>query len=334
MTIRTSRRTSAVFSDLLVADPETGELIRKDSGEVLSDNALSQEKEWRAFGAEEDRDRARTGAPTSLAFHDMGLSTVIGKESTDASGNQFDSATQMRMGRLRMWNRRSNSHSSKERSLQQAFPILSKIKDRLFLPDFVTEKAAYVYRKAQERGLIRGDTIGSVLAASIYVAARQSGVLRTLDEIAGSIDVKPKQAGRSYRRIVTQLDIKVPMIDHARYIIRIANKLDFDERIKRKALELIEQAQKKNILVGKDPTSIAASILYLVNMAEGEQQSKPSRTQAEIARAAGVTEVTVRNRSKELRKKLGIGHGQSTHARRKKFPLVSQSNSRKDKVVP
>jgi transcription initiation factor TFIIB len=275
-------------------------LIRKDTGEVISDNALSQEKEWRAFEADEERERARTGAPTSLAFHDMGLSTVIGNESTDASGNQIDSATQMRMGRLRMWNSRSRSHSSKERSLQQAFTILSKIKDRLGLPNYVTEKAAYVYRKAQERGLIRGDSIDSVLAASIYVAARQSGVLRTLDEISESMEVKPKSAGRSYRRIVTELDIKVPVIDHTRYIIKVANRLGLDERAKRRALELAEQAREKEILVGKDPTGMAASILYLVNLAE-----KSPRTQAEIAAAAGVTEVTVRNRSKELRKKLG-----------------------------
>jgi transcription initiation factor TFIIB len=303
VTNRTSRTTPVILSDLVVADPDTGELIRKDTGEVVSDNALSQEKEWRIFESEEDKNRARTGAPTSLAFHDMGLSTVISNKDRDASGNRIDAATQTRMGRLRMWNSRSHSHSSKERNLQRAFTMLSKIKDRLGLPDYVTEKAAYVYRKAQERGLIRGDSIGSVLAASIYVAARQSGVLRTLDDISEGSDVKPKEAGRSYRRIVSKLDIKVPIIEHTKYIIRIANKLDLDERTKRRALELIEQAQRKNILVGKDPTSIAASILYLVNLAE---QEKSPRTQAEIAKAAGVTEVTVRNRSKELGKKLGI----------------------------
>jgi transcription initiation factor TFIIB len=294
----------ASLSDLVVTDPDTGELIRKDTGEVISDNALSQEKEWRSFDIEESKNRVRVGAPTSLAFHDMGLSTMIGKEATDAAGNLIDSATRMRMGRLRMWNSRSQSHSPTERNLQQAFTMLSRIKDRLGLPNHVTEKAAYTYRKAQERGLIRGDSIGSVLAASIYVAARQSGVLRTLDDISESSNVKPKQAARSYRRIVSKLDIKVPMIDPTKYIVKVANNLNFDEKIKRKALELMEQAQKKNILVGKDPISMAASILYLVNLAEGQQNL--SRTQAEIAKAAGVTEVTVRNRSKELRKKLGI----------------------------
>jgi transcription initiation factor TFIIB len=307
---KTSRPNTALLSSdlVIITDPETGELIRKDTGEVISDNALSQEKEWRSFDIEDSENRARVGTPTSLAVHDMGLSTMIGKETTDASGNEIDTATRMRMGRLRMWNSRSQTHSPTERSLQQAFTMLSRIKDRLGLPNHITEKAAYVYRKAQERGLVRGDSIGSVLAASIYVAVRESGVPRTLEEISEISGVKFKQAARSYRHIVTQLDIKVPLIDDGRYVTRIANQLDFGERAKRKALELFEQARKKDILVGKDPLSMAASILYLVNLTE-----KSPRTQGEIARVAGITEVTVRNRLKELKKKLGIDLGRYHH---------------------
>jgi len=302
MTNKKLRPNSAILADLeVVSDPETGELIRKDTGEVISDNMLSQGKEWRSFGVEEGANRARTGTPTSLAFHDMGLSTVIGKEATDASGNAIDTDTRMRMSRLRTWDNRSQIHSPTERSLQKAFSILSRLKDRLGLPNHITEKAAYTYRKAQDRGLVRGDTVDSVLAASIYVAARQSGVPRTLDEISEISNVKLKHAARSYRRIVTQLDIKAPIIDPSKYIMKVANKLGFDEKIKRKALELMEKAQKKNILVGKDPVSMAASILYLVNVDEGHH-----KTQFEIAKEAGTTEVTVRNRSKELRQKLGL----------------------------
>jgi transcription initiation factor TFIIB len=286
----------------LVTDPNTGELIRKDTGEVISgNNESSFEKEWRAVGLERNQSGTHTQVPTSLAYADMGLSTVIGKGRKDASGNQIDPATQMRMGRLRMWDSRSRSHPAKERSLQQAFTLLSKIKARLSLPDYVTEKAAYLYRKAQQNGLIRGDSINSVMAASVYAATRQSGVLRTFDEISESMDVKPKQASRSYRKIVSQLDIKVPIVDHNRYITSIGNKLGFDERTKRRALEILDQAQEKDIVAGKDPVSIAASILYLANLIEGE---KSYRTQADIARAAGITEVTIRNRLKELRKRL------------------------------
>lgn len=307
MTIKRSSANSVA----LVTDPDTGELIHRDTGEVVSNSALSLEKEWRSFGADEDSKRSRTGAPSSLAFHDMGLSTVIGKESTDASGNRIDPSVQISMGRLRKWNIRSTGHSSKARSLQQAFTILSKLKDRLSLPDYVTEKAAYVYRKAQDRGLIRGDTISSVLAASIYVAVRESGVLRTLDDISKSSNIRSRDAYRSYRRIVTELDIKVPLIDPAKYLIRVANNLNFDEKTKRKALDILEQARKKNILAGKDPIGMAASILYLVNNGVGQ---KVPKTQADIAMAAGVTEVTVRNRSKELKKILGISRERYSHA--------------------
>jgi transcription initiation factor TFIIB len=299
--VTSKKSKTALLSHLIVTDPDTGELIRKDTGEVISDNSLSPEREWRSFNIEESEKRARVGVPTSLAFHDMGLSTKIGNDATDASGNVIDAETRTRMNRLRMWNNRSQSHSSTDRSLQRAFTLLSRIKDRLGLPNHVTEKAAYTYRKAQERGLIRGDTIGSVLAASIYLAARQSGVLRTLDDISEIIDIKPGEVARSYRRIISELDIKVPLIDPRRYIVKVANNLNFDEKIKRKALELMEQAQKKHVIVGKDPISMAASVLYLVNLLE-----KKPRTQAEIAKAAGVTEVTVRNRSKELRKKLDL----------------------------
>jgi transcription initiation factor TFIIB len=303
VTNKALRPRSAILADsVVITDPETGELIRKDTGEVISDNTLSREKEWRSFDTVDGENRARTGTPTSLAFHDMGLSTVIGKEATDASGNNIDMGTRMRMNRLRTWDYRSQVQSSTERSLQKAFSILSRLKDRLGLPNHVTEKAAYTYRKAQERGLIRGDTIDSVLAASIYIALRQSEVPRTLDEISEISNVKLKHAARSYRRIITELDIKTPMIDLSKYIMKIANKLGFDEKIKRKALELMGQAQEKNILLGKDPMSMASSILYLVNVAEGH-----NKTQSEIAKAAGTTEVTVRNRSKELREKLGIG---------------------------
>src|SRR3712207_444827 len=108
MTNKSLRPHSAILADLVVVtDPETGELIRKDTGEVISNNMLSQEKEWRSFGTVEAENRTRTGTPTSLAYHDMGLSTVIGKEATDASGSVIDAGTQMRMSRLRTWDNRS-----------------------------------------------------------------------------------------------------------------------------------------------------------------------------------------------------------------------------------
>ena len=285
----------------LITDPETGELISPDSGQVVADGALSLEPEWRAFTSEEASERARTGIPSSLARHDMGLSTVMGRVDRDAGGNAIDSDMRFRMQRLKMWDNRSQRHSPTERNFQHAFSMLAKIKDKMGLPDIVMEKAAYVYRKAQERGLIRGRTIGSVLAASIYIASRQMGVLRTLDDVSENSDVKPKDIGRSYRLLVSRLDLQVPMIDSNKYVVKVANGISISEKTKRKALALVDEAQRKGVSVGKDPMGIAASVLYLAGQVTGEL-----KTQAEIAKAAGVTEITVRNRSRELRVRLGM----------------------------
>jgi transcription initiation factor TFIIB len=231
----------------------------------------------------------------------MGLSTVIGRTDRDAGGNTIASDMRFRMERLKKWDSRSQRHSPTERNLQQAFGMLVKIKERMGLPDSVVEKAAYVYRKAQEKKLIRGRTIGSVLAASIYIASRQMGVLRTIDDVSANSDVKPKEVGRSYRLLVSRLELQVPMIDPTKYVAKVANNINLSERTKRKAIAIISDAQRRGISVGKDPMGIAASVLYLAGQATGEL-----KTQADVARAAGVTEITVRNRSRELKARLGM----------------------------
>ena len=284
----------------VISDPETGELISVDSGQVISDNALSLGPEWRSFDPAE-ADRSRAGVPSSLARHDMGLSTVIGRTDRDAAGHAIDSNMRFRMERLKKWDSRSQRHLPSERNLQKAFGILAKIKDRMSLPDSVIEKAAYVYRKAQEKKLIRGRTIGAVLAASVLIASRQMGVLRTLDDVSASSDVKPKEVGRSYRLLVSSLELQVPMVDSTKHVAKLANNIGVGERTKRRALAMLADAQRKGVSVGKDPMGIAASVLYLAGQVTGEV-----RTQADVARAAGVTEITVRNRARELKVRLGI----------------------------
>jgi transcription initiation factor TFIIB len=204
------------------------------------------------------------------------------------------------MERLKKWDSRSQRHSPSERNLHQAFTILAKIKERMSLPDPVVEKAAYIYRRAQERKLIRGRTIGSVLAASIYIASRQMGVLRTLDDVSAASDIKPKDVGRSYRMLVSNMELQVPMLEPTKYVVKVANNINISERTKRKAVAIILEAQRRGVSVGKDPMGIAASVLYLAGQVTGEY-----KTQADIAKAAGVTEITVRNRARELKTKLG-----------------------------
>ena len=283
-------------SDQTVTDPESGEVICGNCGLVLSDKVQESRAEWRAFTTEETNDRSRTGIPSSLARHDMGLSTVIGRTDKDASGRKLDVTMRATMGRLRAWDFRSQAHSPTDRNLRQAFSELDRLKDKLGVSGAVIEKTAYIYRKAQERGLVRGRTISAMVGAALYIACRETGASRTLKDIAEIGNIKRKDLARIYRLVVMELDLKMPLIDPMKCVVRVANKANLSERTKRVALNIMKDVTKSGISAGKDPMGLAASVLYLACLRTDE-----SKTQTDIAEAAGVTEVTVRNRYKNLK---------------------------------
>ena len=285
----------------MVTDPESGEIICRNCGIVMLDKIQESRPEWRAFTSDDGSDRSRTGTPSSLARHDMGLSTVIGRADKDASGNRIDVSMRSTMDRLRAWDFRTQAHTPTDRNLRQAFSELERLKDKLGLSDVIIEKTAYIYRKAQERGLVRGRTISSVLAAAIYIACREIGTSRTLKDIAFISNIKRKDIARTYRLLVLELNYKIPMVDPIKCIVRVANKADLSEKTKRQAMNIMHNVTKSGISAGKDPMGLAASVLYLSCLSTGE-----SRTQTDIAEAAGVTEVTVRNRYKNLKRQLHL----------------------------
>jgi transcription initiation factor TFIIB len=283
--------------DQTVTDPESGEIICRSCGHVISEKALETQAEWRAFTTDEVNDRSRTGMPTSLARHDKGLATIIGRANKDASGQVLDAAMRTTMERLRTWDFRTQAHTSTDRNLRQAFSELGRLKDKLGLPDSVIEKTAYIYRKVQERGLVRGRTISSVLAAAAYIACREMGMSRTLDDIADLNNIKHKELARTFRLLVLELDLKVPMIDPMKCVVKVANKAKLSEKTKRQAMNIMHDIIKSGASAGKDPMGLAGSVIYMSSLNTGE-----TVTQMNIADAAGVTEVTIRNRYKDIKK--------------------------------
>lgn len=281
-----------------ITDSESGEIVCDNCGRVISDKLQEIGPEWRSFANVDTNLNARTGIPESLARHDMGLSTVIGRTDRDASGNLLDPAMRARMNRLATWDRRSQLHTPRDRSLKHAFLQLDVIKDKLGLSDSIVEKTAYIYRKAQSRKLTRGRTVSGLLAASVYIACREMGAQRTLDDIATACNVKRKELSKNFRVLHTKLDLKIPQPDPMKCIAKVANKVRLSERTKRQAAVIMSNVMKEGISAGKDPMGLAASVLYLSSI-----KNRDTITQSNIAEAAGVTEVTVRNRSKELRNK-------------------------------
>jgi transcription initiation factor TFIIB len=280
----------------IITDPESGEVICSNCGVVITEKSEDiTNPEWRAFTAEEQNEKVRTGAPTSLAKHDRGLATIISKTGRDASGQKLDTAMYSTYKRLRTWDNRILHNTSVNRNLFQAFSQLYALKDKLGLSDTIIEKTAYIYRKAEERGLVRGRTISGMVTAAIYIACREIGTPRTLKEIAVISNTKRKNIALCCRLLIRELDIKVPIADPMKCIIKIANKAKLSEKITRLAMNMMTQIIQRGISAGKNPMSFAATVLYISSFKAGE-----NITQLDIANAAGVTEVTLRNRIKEL----------------------------------
>ena len=281
---------SVCKSDRVITDYESGEVICSNCGLVISDNIQD------STDAMYDKSR-KTGVTNSLARYDMGLSTIMGKSNQDAGGHILDAAMRSRMERLRRWDLRIKTSTYNNRNLRDAFDQLHTSKDKLGLPDSIVEKTAYIYRKAQQRGLVRGRAISAVLDAAMYIACRELGIPKTLKEIAVANNTKRRTLAKSYRLLITELDIKIPIIDSTKCIIKISNTANLNEKTKRKAINIMYDLNRKEVPAGKDPMGIAATVLYIACLYTGEK-----RTQTDIAQGAGVTEVTLRNRYRQIKR--------------------------------
>ena len=280
----------------LLTDEDTGEQFCGKCGYVVSEKIQATGPEWRSFQKDGGSDPTRTGAPSSLTIHDMGLSTVINPQNRDATGKPLTASMKSTIERLRTWDNRSQVHEPVDRNLRQAFSELNKLKDKVAISANVLEKAAYLYRKALEKKLVRGRSISAMIAASLYAACRDTETPRTLKDIADAANVKRKDISRCYRLLHNELDLKMPVVDSIQCIARISSKLKISEKTKRYAIKVLKDAQDRKESAGKDPMGLAATALYLSCVQNGV-----SITQRDLAEAAGVTEVTIRNRYKGLK---------------------------------
>jgi transcription initiation factor TFIIB len=272
----------------LLTDAVTGEQFCSKCGYVISEKVDASGPEWRSFQKAGGADPTRTGSPTSLAMHDRGLATIISPMNKDASGKPLTSAMKSTIQRLRTWDSRSKTNTSLDKNLIQALSELSTLKDKLSLSDAVIEKASYIYRKALEKSLVRGRSISALIAAALYAACRDAETPRTLKDITNAANVSRKDIARCYRIIV---------VDPVHCVARIASNLEITEKTKRYAVKIIKDAQERKESSGKEPMGFAASALYLSCV-----ENKVPVTQRDMAEAANVTEVTIRNRCKELRR--------------------------------
>ena len=280
----------------LFLNRDKGEVICKDCGLVVEDKMVEFGQEWREFESEDSAKLRRTGAPMTYTQYDQGLGTEVGQK---ADLFKLGGKDRSKFFRLRKWQYRIST--AIERNLKLALAELKRVSSYLKLPKSVEEEAARIYTLAVQRGLVRGRSMESVVAGALYAACRRHEVPRTLDELSEASGIEKKEIGRTYRFVTRELGITILPSNPADYIARFASSLKLSAETQSKSVEILEKAQKVELTSGRGPTGIAAAALYVSALLHGEK-----RTQREVADVAGVTEVTIRNRYKELLEELKL----------------------------
>ena len=287
----------------LVDDTENGEIICSGCGIVMVEHMEDHGPEAKSSSLEDKMKLARATGQTSYSQHDLGITTEISIGTKDFSGKKISVEMSNQMHRIGKWQPRVRVSSSRERRLSNILGRISEICQNCSLPKNVIETASMIYRSLDGKNIqVKGKSVDSISAAVVYMACKQCDVIRSLDEIlrevchASKVKSKTKLASRYYRMLVMELGTNTaPIVTMDKYISKIANMTKTDTRVERLSLEIAEKTKDRNIADGKAPNGIAAAYLYIASILLGQ-----SVLQRDISSVSGVTEVTIRNRCKEI----------------------------------
>jgi len=288
-------------SPSLVRDAETGEVICTNCGFVLSD-PTEQYAAPVPRRTEEGLLESQSGPPGRFSAFDKNLSTIISR--AQASNRSLSADERLQLWRLRRTQLRASAGSSTARNLSRAMSQLRGLAGRLNLPEVVTERAALMYRRALNKGLVRGRPINGMVAASTYAACRLTDVPRSLSEIAKASGMSRKLLAHYYRALVRSLDVTMAIEDPLKRVSKIASRAGADSPTEMLAGKILREAIRLRVNVGKDPDGLAAAALDLAARIRGSMVM-----QRDLAKAAGVSEVTIRSRMRDLKaaaKSLGL----------------------------
>jgi len=283
----------------VITDPHTGEIACSSCGSVFSERVIDSGAETIGHSSEDYLSNSRVGQKISLKMIDMGLSTIIESKDRDATGKLLSPENRRMFYRLRMWDRNSRSSNS-IKSFQKAFTMLDGIASKLGLPESVAEQTAYLFRKIAAKKILTGRSTSGILCAATYIACRTTNTPRTLQDIADAGNIKKKNLQRTYRFLTKELEINPASYDPKEFVTRIAVAVNISEKTERLAFKILKYAAKKNISTSKNPMGMAAAA---INLAVAINHEKAS--QVKISEASGISSVTIRDRTKEIREKIG-----------------------------
>jgi len=286
----------------LIDDIHNGEKICSGCGLVAMEQMSDYGPESRVTNLEDKMKLARATGQTTYSQHDLGIRTEIAIGTKDFSGKTINSEVANQMYNLRKWQTRIRVASPRERRLANILSKIGETCQALSLSRNVIESASMIYRSFEGQFEAKGKSVACMSAATIYMACKQCDVVRSLDEICKSTGsskdekMNVKLTAKYYRMLVMELGSKTaPVVTLDKYISKIANLAKLEVRVERLAAEIAEKTQDHNLADGKAPNGLAAAYLYIASTLLGQ-----SILQRDVSSIAGITEVTIRNRCKEI----------------------------------
>ena len=286
----------------LIDDVHNGEKICSGCGLVAMEQMSDYGPESRVTNLEEKMKLARATGQTTYSQHDLGIRTEIAIGTKDFSGKTINSEVANQMYNLRKWQTRIRVSSPRERRLANILSKIGETCQTLSLSRNVIESASMIYRNFEGQFDAKGKSVACMSAATIYMACKQCDVIRSLDEICKATGsskeekMNVKLTAKYYRMLVMELGSKTaPVVTLDKYISKIANLAKLEVRVERLAAEIAEKTQDHNLADGKAPNGLAAAYLYIASTLLGQ-----CILQRDVSSIAGITEVTIRNRCKEI----------------------------------
>ncbi|MCL1965702.1 MAG: transcription initiation factor IIB [Candidatus Bathyarchaeota archaeon] len=284
------------FSTKLIISSEPAEAVCMECEFVVNQETIDRIVEKKAFDEKQKSNKVKVEAPLTFTIHKKGAATVIDWHNRgDRQSKSFSTGQKAQVYYLRNWKRRVRITGSTERNLTYALSEITKTANKLHLPKNILETASGIYQKALEEHLINGRSIREIATASLYIACRQSGLSKTLDDIAHASDVDKKELGKAYRFLIKKLDYVISPLQPDQCIAKFSNKAAVQEKVEDIVQKILTSAKDSKLTVGRSPTGIAAAAGYIALVLVNER-----KTQKEIADIAQTTEITIRNRYREL----------------------------------
>ncbi|KAK6924338.1 Transcription factor TFIIB, cyclin-like domain [Dillenia turbinata] len=202
----------------------------------------------------------------------------------------------------------SNSNSSSTMSNSSSGPAVVVDNLRAYLQiidvssilglDFdISDHAFQLFRDCSSATCLRNRSVEALATAALVQAIREAQEPRTLQEISIAANVPQKEIGKYIKILGEALQLSQPINSNSIsvHMPRFCTLLQLNKSAQELATHIGEVVMNKCFCTRRNPISISAAAIYLACQLEDKR-----KTQAEICKVTGLTEVTLRKVYKEL----------------------------------